>query len=414
MAVRVVTRRALKGTLILLLAQFPVLVRAPALAQTTTLHDAVQAAWDRLPDRAGVEARRQAATARVNAAGALLPDAPYAVGTYVNDKAGSNQYYVTHQAEIGTPVWLPGQGRATQDAARAEITSLSAEAEAAHLAVALQVLDAATQASISANTRDAARRRLQASQALAANLNRRFRIGEAAQSDALAADADAASAMVTLADAQAQFAGAQALLASLTGQPAVPSLMGPEPPLPKMDAVRDTHPRLIAARRVAEAAQSAMRLTRIESRNSPEVGIQGLNEKQGAASAWNTRFGLVVRFPFATEARNAPRLAAAQSQVTNAQVQLVQAERQVTSELQQSVATLAGARQGSAAATRAASSLATRRGQIERAWRAGEMPLIEVVRANALAFDAELARDKARTGLLAAQQRVRIAQGVVP
>ncbi len=405
---RVLTRRALQSTLILLFAQ------SPASAQTTTLHDAVQAAWDRLPDRAGVEARRQAATARVNAAGALLPNAPYAVGTYVNDKAGSNQYYVTHQAEIGTPVWLPGQGRATQDAARAEITSLGAEADAAHLAVALQVLDAATQAAISANTRDSARRRLQSSQALAADLTRRFRIGEAAQSDALAADADAASAMVTLSDAQAQFAGAQALLASLTGQLAVPSLIGPEPAPPKMDAVRDSHPRLIAARRVAEAAQSAMRLTRIESRDSPEVGIQGTNEKQGGTSPWNTRFGLVVRFPFATEARNLPRLAAAQSQVTTAQVQLVQAERQVTAELQQSVATLAGARQGSAAATRAASSLVTRRGQIERAWRAGEMPLIEVVRANALAFDAELARDKARSQLLAAQQRVRIAEGVVP
>lgn len=194
----------------------------------------------------------------------------------------------------------------------------------------------------------------------------------------------------------------------------MPGLAGPEPPPPRPDEVRDTHPRVAAARRTAEAAQSSLRLTRIENRDSPEVGLQGINEKQGGASPWNTRFGLVVRFPFATEARNAPRLAAAQAQLTAAEVQLVQAERQVAAELQQAVATLAGARQGSAAATRAAASLVTRRGQIEQAWRAGEMPLIEVVRANALAFDAELARDKARTQLLAAQQRVRIATGRVP
>jgi len=409
---RVLARRALRGTMVFLLAPLPALAQAPS--RTPTLHDAVQAAWDRLPDRVGLEARRQAAAARVGAGGAFLPNAPYVTGTYINDKAGSNQNYITHQAELGTPVWLPGQGRATQDAARAEITSLGAEAKAAHLALALQVLDAATQASLGANSRDAARRRLQSSQALAADLARRFRIGEAAQSDALAADADAASASMTLADAQAQLAGAQASLTALTGQAAVPSLNGPEPPALRLDTVRTTHPRLVAARRVTEAAQSTMRLTRIESRDSPEVGIQGINEKQGNTSPWNTRFGLVVRFPFATEARNAPRLAAAQTQVTAAEVQLVQAERQVAAELQQAAATLDGARQGSAAAARAAGSLDIRRGQIERAWRAGEMPLIEVVRANALAFDAELARDKAHTLLLAAQQRVRIAGGVVP
>ncbi len=243
------------------------------------------------------------------------------------------------------------------------------------------MVDAATQAALGGNSRDVARRRLQSSQALAADLSRRFRVGEAAQSDALTADADAASAAVTLADTQAQLTGALAALAVLTGQTAVPSLAGPDPKMPRLEALGETHPRLIAARRATEVAQSSMRLTRIENRDSPEVGIQGINEKQGSNTPWNTRFGVVVRFPFATEGRNAPRLAAAQAQVTATEVQSVSAKRQAATELQQAVEILDGARQGSAAA-RAATSLVTRRGQIERAWRNGEMPLVEVVRAN--------------------------------
>jgi hypothetical protein len=66
------------------------------------------------------------------------------------------------------------------------------------------------------------------------------------------------------------------------------------------------------------------------------------------------------------------------------------------------------------AAARAAASLDLRRGKIERAWRAGEMPLVEVIRANAMAFDADLARDKAGTDLAASRLRARLAQGLLP
>jgi len=127
---------------------------------------------------------------------------------------------------------------------------------------------------------------------------------------------------------------------------------------------------------------------------------------------WDTRFGVTFRLPFATEARNAPRRAAAELAVTQATVQFTMAQREVQSGIRQAQAMLTGAERGSAASVRAAAELEKRRGQIERAWRVGEMPLIEVVRANALAYDAEYARDKARTDLAAT--RLRLAEGVLP
>lgn len=378
----------------------------------SSFHDAVAAAWGRLPQRQDLAAQGASAAARYAAGGAFLPNAPYAIGTYINDKAlGSNYNYLTAQAEIGTPIWLPGEGRATQATAKADGAAVEAAIEAAHLALAAQVLDLAAQASVAANARDVAARRLATSQSLSNDLTRQFRVGEAAQSDALAASADAANTAMTLSNAEAQLAAAQASLAAVVGTPTVPRLDAPGPPPGPSPA--SAHPRIVAATRAVEAAQAAARLTQIGNRDSPEVGLQGINEKQ-PGTKWDTRFGVTIRFPFATEARNAPRRAAAEQAITQATVQLTLAQREVAAGLQQAQAMLAGAERSSAASTRAAAELDKRRGQIERAWRLGEMPLIEVVRANALAYDAEYARDKAHTDLAAARLRLRLAAGLLP
>ena len=381
-----------------------------------SFHDMVEDAWSQLPQRQDIAARQSVAAARLRAGSALVPDAPFVTGSYINDKIlGSNQNYISTQVEVSTPVWLPGEGTATQNTARADGSAAEAAGEAAHLALALQLLDLATQAALADNARIVAGRRFATSQALATDLARRFRVGEAAQSDALAADADAASASVTLSSAETDLEAVRATLAEVTGSEALARLEVPRPVAPAGIAADPVarHPRVIAAERAVDAARANEHLARLQNRDDPQVGLQGIDEKQ-PGTRWDTRFGVVVRFSFATEARNAPRRAAAEQATTQAMVQLALARREVTTAIRQSQSALAGAERGSAAAERAAAGLERRRGQMERAWRAGEMPLIEVVRANAVAFDAAFARDKARTTLGAAQIRVQLAAGLLP
>ncbi len=220
---------------------------------------------------------------------------------------------------------------------------------------------------------------------------------------------------------EAQLAAARLAIAVLTGTDLVPRLdlaglpasgAGGAPGAGGVDLV-ETHPRIVAAVRAVEAARANAKLVRISDRDDPEVGVLGINEKQ-PNTRWDTRFGVSVTFHFATEARNAPRRAQAEQQLTEAEVQLVAIRREVAAGIRQAEALLTGFERGSAAAARAASDLERRRGQIERAWRAGEMPLIEVVRANAVAFDAAYARDKAQTDLAAARLRLRLAGGMLP
>ena len=165
-----------------------------------------------------------------------------------------------------------------------------------------------------------------------------------------------------------------------------------------------THPRLAAAEQAVAAARANARLVDIQDRDDPEIGVQGINEKQ-PGTRWDTRFGVNFTFHFATEARNAPRRAEAEQAVTEAIVRATLVRRDIEVAFAMAMAMRDGAQRASEAADRAAAALRRRRGQIERAWRVGEMPFIELVRANAQALDSDLARSRARTGLQAAQLR---------
>jgi len=402
--------------LVTALATTTALARMPQQPATQSFHDAVASAWARLPQRQDFAAQQGAASARYTAGGAVFPNAPSLNGSYINDKiAGSNYNYITTQIELSTPIWLPGQGTATQNTAQADNTAIAAASEAAHLALASEVLDLATQAMLAANARDVAIRRLATARVLASELARRFRVGESSESDALAADADAAMASVTLTDADTRLGLARAALAVIVGTDMLPRLAvsGASTPVGMTAAALARHPRIAAAERSLAAVQASARQVRIENRDAPEIGVQGINEKQ-PGSRWDTRFGVVLRLPFATDTRNAPRRAAAEQATTQAAVQLALTRREVLAGVRQAEAVLAGAERGTVAAARAASELERRRGQIDRAWRMGEMPLVEVVRANAVAFDAGFARDKALTELSAARLRLQLAEGVLP
>ena len=385
-------------------------------AATLSLHEAVARAWARLPQRDNLAARQNRATARYVVGSALTPNAPSANGSYVNDKiAGSNYNYLTSQVELSTPVWLPGEGTATQRLAQADSAAVYADADATHLQLAAEVLDLATKAALALNNRDVAARRLATDRSLANDLAHRLAVGESSQSDALAAQAEASSAEVALGEAEGQLSSARIALASVLGVEQIPALDVPAGArtLRPIDDMLAAHPRMVAADRAIEAARANLRLVHIQDRDDPEIGLQGTNEKQ-PGTRWDTRFGVTLHFHFATEARNAPLRAAAQETLTQAEVSAAVARREILAGLQQAETMLAAYQRSAAAAERAAADLEKRRGQIERAWRLGEMPFIELVRANALALDAVLARDKARTSRSAALLQLQLAQGQLP
>ena len=398
---------------VVVIAAGMLVVALPRGAVADTFPQAVSAAWDRLPQRDDIDAAAGVAAARVEEGHALFPNAPYLDGEYDDDRAGSNDDFRTTRVELGTPVWLPGEGTATVGVGAAQGEAAAAERNATHLALARKVLDLTLHASLAIDRLQSTRSRLATDRAVARALRERFRVGENSESDALAADAAEAASASALEDVEASREEAQVSLTSLTGVETVPALgMGAPDPAPA-EALLARHPSVVAAMLAVREAQAEARLVGIADRDDPELGLQVTNDKQ-PGSPWDTRVGIVFHIPFSSAARNAPLRAAAELKLTEARTRLTLVRRAVVAEAHDALLRLASAERLCATSGRAAADLDRRRVEIAHAWRLGEAPTIELIRADAVASDADLARDEAATRRDAARWRAELASGLLP
>ncbi len=123
---------------------------------------------------------------------------------------------------------------------------------------------------------------------------------------------------------------------------------------------------------------------------------------------------MIFRLPLATQSRNAPRIAATQAELSRAEARLTLLARELDIEARQARLALDGAATQRRLADAAFRALDTRRGQIERAYAAGEIPLAELVRARVSAFDADLFRARALAAQYRAAARLNQALGAMP
>src|SRR5918995_2732850 len=166
-----------------------VLVASPAMSQT--LRDAVEGAWRLNPEIRSLEARRGQALAQRGAGESLVPAAPAVTLRHVTDYPGKDVGRREYEAELGVPLWLPGQGTATVRAADSLLARTDAEIAARQLAVAGEVRTALWQAALAEGRTDLARQRLGVARQLEADTRRAASAGEVSESDFQLARAEA-------------------------------------------------------------------------------------------------------------------------------------------------------------------------------------------------------------------------------
>ncbi len=387
------------------------LLLAPLAAHAVTLAESVDAAIARAPQAAPLAAERLTQEARRDAASRLFPGAPYAQADVQTDRVTGGRGFITLGAELGTPLWLPGEGRATGRQAGAGIAAVDARMGELRLTIAGLVREAVGLVEEAAFAIPPQERRNASARQLAGLTEQRTARGESPQADALLARSEALLAEAALREQQALMAQAMARFTGLTGLPTSPGLGNDRAP---PTAPMPDHPALLAARRNVEAAQAALVLTRHTLRESPVIGLQTRQEQQTAREGYDSRIGVVFRLPFATDGRNLPRIAAAQAEVTRAEAALALLARELDIEIRQGRLALASAAEQRRLADAAFRALDERRGQIERAYAAGEIPLVELVRARVGAFEADAFRARARASQNRARSRLNQALGAMP
>ena len=140
-------------------------------------------------------------------------------------------------------------------------------------------------------------------------------------------------------------------------------------------------------------ADANRRLSALQVRESPEIGLLGRSSRE-AGNNYDNRVGLQFRLPFATEARNAPRQAAAEAELTAAAANV---RRQVDLQAARARLDLGAVQQALGTVRQRVAVLRRQRGLSEDAYRGGQASLGDVIRVRALATEAEVAVWQARS-----------------
>lgn len=377
-----------------------------------TLHEAVELAGQRNPDVQGLKARIEEARALAYSASSLTPAPPAAIlgarrdSPLSNNRPGTREYEV----ELEVPFWLPGQKAAAGASARAKETAFASGSAAALLVVAGEVRDTAWAVKLQQAELASAQRRLDTALALEALVARRLAAGDVAKADLLQAQNEVLTARTDMAERELGVQRETSVYAAITSTDAVPdSLVEPLATSPDLER----HPRLKAFRAAADSARSDVQLARELRRDPPSLALQNRSESTATDQAVNT-LRLNLRIPFATEARNRPRIAAAEAGLTQALVALQIEQARLEASLKVATSALETTRRQLEYAkererlTRDALRLA------RRGFEQGETPFVTVLVALGQAVQSDLALARAQVGADLAIARFNQAAGVLP
>ena len=384
-------------------------IAAPSQAQT--LRDALERAWERQPAAQAQTFRAAEAAARVKAANAWVP-APPSIGlSERSDRLNRNAGAREVEAALSVPLWLPGQRQRESALAGAE-QDLQRDAQgSAKWKLAGEVREAYWQARAADAERVAAARRLDDAVALAADVERRLKAGDLARTDFNQAKGAEHAARSAANESETRTARALLAFTALTGMETLP--VGAEAPAANAPPLAE-HPALRQLDRAALAADARLRLATDTRRDNPELTLAYRRERSSNTEAYGGSVTLGIRIPLSTDARNEPKIAAANAEFIEARTAHARLKDQLQAELQASQREMLQARTALALAEERQRLAAENEQLLGKAFSLGEIDLATRLRAAAerYAADADATRSRIEAGR--AVTRLNQAYGVLP
>lgn len=387
-------------------------------AQAQTLAEWASAAWRRQPEAASTTLRQRALHAQTRAAQSWTPEPPALQLSTQTDRLHRNAGSREHEVGIAVPLWLPGERARTAELARAETTALDARLQATQWRSAGQVREAFWAWQRAQVDVHAAAERLGTARQLAADVARRVQRGDLARADQHQADGAAATAQAEQASAQAQLAEAAQRLRALAGMAPNPQTTDaeaePAPTLALGSADWAEHPAVAEAWQRWQTARAQVALLERQQRANPELTVSTTRTRDGRGEPSAQSLTLALRVPFGGGDRHRAKLAQAQADALEAELQW-QAEQQRVAADWASAQAKADAAQAQLAAAQERHRLAAEtRGFFAKSFSLGETDLPTRLRTEAEAADAARQLQRARVEVAAAQSALRQAAGLLP
>ncbi|WP_172600071.1 TolC family protein [Sulfuricystis multivorans] len=375
-----------------------------------TLREALDRAWERATQGRAAEARRGEAEASKAIADGWFPEPPSLAVAEKNDRLNKNEGIREREVELTLPLWVPGQRKAHQAFAAKDAADAQAAIAAARLAIAGELRTSIWNVALARSELEIARERLVTAEKLAADIARRERVGDLARTDLLLAKEEALAAKIALAEAGTREQQALERYRVLTGFDRLPV------PIEEVVAAPTTaeHPRLRLARTAVERARAEMQVAHEDRRNPPELSLGLLQARDGFGAANVNTVRIGIRIPFASEARNAPKIAAANSGLIRAEAEYRQVVAELAAAQREAQVALDNAEAAHQAAQVRAGLASERLALQEKAFALGELGLAEFMRVRAAANEARLDLLRATHALAAARAQVNQARGILP
>ncbi len=387
------------------------LLLSPPLLAAGTLRDAIERAWERQPAAQARPARGDEFIAKQEAARAAFPEPPSLRLGNRNDRLNRNDGAREWEAEIALPLWLPGERDRQSAVVNAERDQYDTGLTAAKLKIAGEVRDAYWQARLADNELALARRKVHEAGVLAADVERRVKAGDLARIDLNQAQAAERLARAALAEAEIKTFRATQGFNVLTGLSALP--IGEERP-PAQGAVPDEHPLLAPLQRAVATHQAKLNQATQNLRNNPELELGMRRERGTFDEAYANSLQLRLRLPFATDARNKPRIAGANAELIEAHTAYTLERAKVVAEIEIARRELEQSRTVSGLTEARFTLTADTQQLLAKAFALGEFDLVTRLRAENERFEAELQFTRAKLEAARAVSRLNQALGVLP
>ncbi|KAF0165757.1 MAG: hypothetical protein FD157_933 [Rhodocyclaceae bacterium] len=406
--------RALVCAVALLLGQAA--LAADAGKPASGLASALAQAWRLHPQAAALDARDAEAQAAREIAGGLTPEpGAISIGSR-NDRWNRDRGQQEYEVELATPLWLPGQRAAREDAAMSQVDEVAAKRIALRWELAGELREAWWALAAARNVRALAARRAETARALESDVRRRYRAGDLSRIDGNLAQSEVLAAEAELIEAEANRLQAEQVLRTLTGASA-PVEIGEEAPAPMAVQPADaaaTHPLLAAAAAASRSARARTTVAAESRRAAPELALRAVRERGDFAEPYANSIGVRLKIPFSSGALVRRDTAAAQAEASQADAEMLRARTRVELETERAQRALAAAGRQLAMAEERRALAADNLRLAEKAFALGESDLSALLRIRAAAFDAESFYDRQRVARAAAISRLNQALGALP
>jgi len=352
------------------------------------LSEVLEKAYARAPMQASLQSRDVMVSARNRVANALLPSAPAVNLIHQNDAIGSGRGERDWQAELELPVWLPKQRDNRMKVAEAIQASTGATRQSLKLQVAGQLREAVWNIAVNENSLSLALNKLQVAKKLQSDVDKRYRAGELAKTDAMLAEQETLRVEKEKVRAEAELMHARHRYYVLTGLRELPANYAE-----KQSDLEDysQSPVWLEAQSKVGLAETERDLAQVESHENMRVLLNMRSSKGAFDTTANDSVGVHVRVPFGGEASAAPVRAAAEVVVGNALTEREAMRFELEAAMHEAEHNLS--------VSRAELTIAAKQHEIAResltlaqkAFRLGETDLVSLLRVQAQSFEAERA-----------------------